>query len=173
MGGEGGDDLAEAAREDDDPALVLAEEAQVAAHGGRALIEDAGGQFGDMVAGQGQQGQPAVQGLAERGTRESATLNAILVVDGFASTTAGVRGRFAVSADVAIDGALRWTDSDADLDGFPAPAYALADTSDTQSSRQWSGFGRLRLKASGLEHQFSLSASDIARETVSRLAPIT
>ena len=87
--------------------------------------------------------------------------------DGFASTTAGVRGRFAVSADVAIDGALRWTDSDADLDGFPAPAYALADTSDTQSSRQWSGFGRLRLKASGLEHQFSLSASDIARETVS------
>ena len=87
--------------------------------------------------------------------------------DGFASTTAGVRGRFAVSADVAIDGALRWTDSDADLDGFPAPAYALADTSDTQSSRQWSGFGRLRLKASGLEHQFSLSASDIARKTVS------
>jgi vitamin B12 transporter len=87
--------------------------------------------------------------------------------DGFASTTAGVRGRFAFSADVAIDGALRWTDSDADLDGFPAPAYALADTSDTQSSRQWSGFGRLRLKASGLEHQFSLSASDIARETVS------
>jgi vitamin B12 transporter len=87
--------------------------------------------------------------------------------DGFASTTAGVRGRFAVSADVAIDGALRWTDSDADLDGFPAPAYALADTSDTQSSRQWSGFGRLRLKASGLEHHFSLSASDIARETVS------
>ena len=87
--------------------------------------------------------------------------------DGFASTTAGVRGRFAFSADVAIDGALRWTDSDADLDGFPAPAYALADTSYTQSSRQWSGFGRIRLNASGLEHQFSLSASDIARETVS------
>ena len=66
MCGEGGDDLAKAAREDDDPALVLAEEAQVAAHGGRALIEDAGGQFGDMVAGQGQQGQSAVQGLTER-----------------------------------------------------------------------------------------------------------
>ena len=87
--------------------------------------------------------------------------------DGFTSTTAGVRGRFAVSANVAVDGALRWTDSDADLDGFPAPTYALADTSDTQSSRQWSGFGRLRLNASGLQHQFSLSASDIARETVS------
>lgn len=66
-----------------------------------------------------------------------------------------------------MDGSLRWTDSQADLDGFPAPTWALADTLDTQSSEQWSGFGRLRLNALGLAHQFSLSASDIARETVS------
>ena len=66
MGGEGGDDLAEAAGQDDDPPCVLAEEAQIAAHRGRALVEDAGGQFGDMVPGQGQQGQAAAQGLAER-----------------------------------------------------------------------------------------------------------
>jgi hypothetical protein len=79
------------------------------------------------------------------------------------------RLRFAFSADVAIDGALRWTDSDADLDGFPAPAYALADTSDTQSSRQWSGFGRLRLKASGLEHQFSLSEFTVLNNGMARL----
>jgi len=87
--------------------------------------------------------------------------------DGFTSTTAGVRGRYAFTPDVAVDGALRWTDSDADLDGFPAPTYALADTLDAQSSEQWSGFGRLRLTALGLAHQFSLSASDIRRETVS------
>ena len=87
--------------------------------------------------------------------------------DGFTSTTVGARGRYAVSPDVAMDGSLRWTDSAADLDGFPAPAYALADTPDSQSSEQWSGFGRLRLNALGLAHQFSLSASDIARETVS------
>lgn len=87
--------------------------------------------------------------------------------DGFTSTTAGVRGRYAFTPDVAVDGSLRWTDSDADLDGFPAPTYALADTLDTQSSEQWSGFGRLRLTALGLTHQFSLSASDIRRETVS------
>lgn len=87
--------------------------------------------------------------------------------DGFASTTAGVRGRYAFSPSVAVDGGLRWTDSEADIDGFPAPAYALADTPDSQSSRQWSGFGRLRLKAAGLAHQFSLSASDMVRETVS------
>jgi vitamin B12 transporter len=87
--------------------------------------------------------------------------------DGFASTTAGVRGRYAFSPSVAVDGGLRRTDSEADIDGFPAPVYALADTPDSQSSRQWSGFGRLRLKAAGLAHQFSLSASDMVRETVS------
>lgn len=87
--------------------------------------------------------------------------------DGFTSTAAGARGRYAFTPKVAVDGSLRWTGSDADLDGFPAPAYVLTDTPDTQSSRQWSGFGRLRLNARGLAHQFSFSASDITRETVS------
>lgn len=87
--------------------------------------------------------------------------------DGFTSTTAGVRGRYAFTGAVAVDGAARWTDSDAELDGYPAPAFVLADTADSQSSEQWSGFGRLRLDALGLSHQFSVSASHIARETVS------
>lgn len=87
--------------------------------------------------------------------------------DGFTSTTMGARGRYAFTPGVAVDGSVRWTDSDADLDGYPAPAYALADTLDTQASEQWSGFGRLRLNALGLAHQISVSASDIARETVS------
>ncbi|HEY0598992.1 TonB-dependent receptor plug domain-containing protein [Brevundimonas sp.] len=87
--------------------------------------------------------------------------------DGFSSTTAGARGRYAFSGAVSVDGAVRWTDSRADLDGYPAPAFVLADTADTQASEQWSGFGRLRLEAFGLSHHFSVSASDIARETVS------
>lgn len=87
--------------------------------------------------------------------------------DGFTSTTIGARGRYAFTPDVAVDGSVRWTDGDVDLDGYPAPAFVLADTLDTQSSEQWSGFGRLRLNALGLAHQFSVSASDIARETVS------
>ncbi|RZJ03294.1 MAG: TonB-dependent receptor [Brevundimonas sp.] len=87
--------------------------------------------------------------------------------DGFTTTTVGAKGRYAFTPGVAVDGSVRWTDSDADLDGYPAPTYALADTLDTQSSEQWSGFGRLRLNALGLAHQFSVSASDIARETVS------
>ncbi|WP_332657107.1 TonB-dependent receptor plug domain-containing protein [Brevundimonas sp.] len=87
--------------------------------------------------------------------------------DGLTSTTAGARGRYAFTDAVSVDGSIRWTDSDADLDGFPAPAFVLVDTGDTQASEQWSGFGRLRLNALGLDHQFSLSASDIRRDTVS------
>ncbi|MCS6626288.1 TonB-dependent receptor [Roseibacterium beibuensis] len=85
--------------------------------------------------------------------------------DGFTSTTAGARGRYAFTQAVSVDGAMRWTDSEAELDGYPAPAFVLADTADSQISEQWSGFGRLRFDALGLSHQFSVSASDIARET--------
>lgn len=87
--------------------------------------------------------------------------------DGFTSTTAGARGRYALGAGASVDGSVRWTDGDADLDGYPAPAFVLADTADRQDSEQWSGFGRLRLNALGLAHQFSVSASNIARETIS------
>ncbi|MFN3930373.1 MAG: TonB-dependent receptor plug domain-containing protein [Brevundimonas sp.] len=86
--------------------------------------------------------------------------------DGFSATTAGARGRYAFADAMAFDGSVRWTDSDADLDGYPAPDYVLADTDGTQTSEQWSGFGRLRLEAFGLSHQFSLSAADMRRETV-------
>lgn len=87
--------------------------------------------------------------------------------DGVTSTTAGARGRHAFSDAVSVDGSIRWTESEAELDGYPAPAFVLADTADTQASEQWSGFGRLRFDAVGLSHQVSVSASDIARETVS------
>ena len=87
--------------------------------------------------------------------------------DGFDTTSAGIKGRYAFAPVASVDGSLRWSDSHAELDGFPPPTYALADTPDTQDSEQWSGFGRLRLNALGLEHQFSVSASDIARDTVS------
>ncbi|WAC60034.1 TonB-dependent receptor plug domain-containing protein [Brevundimonas sp. SL130] len=87
--------------------------------------------------------------------------------DGFTNTTVGLKGRYAVSDTVKLDGSARWSKSEADLDGYPAPTYALADTDDSQESEQWSGFGRISLKALGLNHQFSVSASDIQRDTFS------
>lgn len=87
--------------------------------------------------------------------------------DGFRSTTVGIKGRHAFNGVVSVDGSLRWSDSHADLDGFPAPTYALADTADTQDVEQWSGFARLKARALGLDQQFSVATSDIARDTVS------
>ncbi|KPF79387.1 TonB-dependent receptor [Brevundimonas sp. AAP58] len=87
--------------------------------------------------------------------------------DGFDSTTLGVKGRYALTPEARIDGSLRWSRSEADIDGFPAPSFALADTPDTTESEQWSGFARLTLQSMGLTHQLSLSAADIERDTVS------
>ncbi|WP_313447232.1 TonB-dependent receptor domain-containing protein, partial [Brevundimonas sp.] len=87
--------------------------------------------------------------------------------DGFRSTTLGAKGRYVLSDAVKVDGSVRWNKSKADIDGFPAPNYALADTADTQESEQWSGFGRVTAKALGLTHQFSVSASDLDRSSVS------
>lgn len=87
--------------------------------------------------------------------------------DGFTSTTVGARGRHAFTGTVAVDGAVRWSESEADLDGFAPPTFSLSDTADRQAVEQASGFLRLKLDALGLAHQVSVSASDIARETVS------
>lgn len=87
--------------------------------------------------------------------------------DGFENTTVGARARYALTPTATIDGTLRWSDSAADIDGFPAPAFRLADTFDTTASEQWSGSARLRIAALGLDHQISVSGSDITRDTIS------
>src|SRR5690606_15652812 len=43
----------------------------------------------------------------------------------------------------------------------------LADTSDRQTSEQWSGVARLNLSALGLGHRLSLAVHQLDRETVS------
>jgi vitamin B12 transporter len=84
-------------------------------------------------------------------------------VDGFAGTTAGVRGRFNLMPGVRVEGTARWSRSDGDLDGNPPPIYVPGDTADTTSSEQWSASGRLLFTAAGLDHQVSVSAIDLTR----------
>ena len=93
--------------------------------------------------------------------------------DGLRSTTAGAKARYAFSDTVSVDGSIRWAKAHVDIDGYPAPTYALADTDDTQDSEQWSGFARLSARALGLSHQFSISASDIDRTSYSGGWPST
>ncbi|SFS33510.1 TonB-dependent receptor plug domain-containing protein [Brevundimonas viscosa] len=120
---------------------------------GTADVDRAVGAWLSHVVSEGISAADARDGGAER--------------DGLRSTTAGIKGRYAFSPSISVDGSLRWTDAEVDLDGYPAPAFVLADTPDTQTSEQWSGFGRLHLSALGLDHRFSLSVHDLTRETVS------
>ena len=83
--------------------------------------------------------------------------------DGLGATTVGVKGRYAFAPALQLDGSLRWSSSRGDIDGTPPPLYIPGDTPDTTEAEQWSGFGRLKLRAIGLDHQFSVSASEIDR----------
>lgn len=83
--------------------------------------------------------------------------------DGLGATTVGVKGRYAFAPALQLDGSLRWSSSKGDIDGTPPPLYIPGDTPDTTEAEQWSGFGRLKLRAVGLDHQFSVSASEIDR----------
>ena len=88
--------------------------------------------------------------------------------DGFENTTVGVRGRYAIAPTVKLEGSARWSQSDADLDnGFP-----VQDNDDRSESEQWSGFARATVQALGLEHQFSVSGSDIERQTFSAFGSV-
>lgn len=87
--------------------------------------------------------------------------------DGATITTLGANGRYSFSPAVTLEGRVRYNRTEADIDGFPAPTYALADTDDSIEREQLSGFARLTVQALGLEHQFSVSASDLTRETFS------
>lgn len=87
--------------------------------------------------------------------------------DGATITTIGANGRYSFSPAVALEGRVRYNETEADIDGFPAPTYALSDTDDSIAREQLSGFGRLTVQALGLEHQVSVSASDLTRESFS------
>ena len=87
--------------------------------------------------------------------------------DGATITTVGANGRYSFSPVVTLEGRVRYNETEADVDGFPAPTYALTDTDDSIAREQLSGFARLTVQALGLEHQVSISASDLTRESFS------
>lgn len=86
--------------------------------------------------------------------------------DGFDRTAVGAKGRYDFGGLI-LDAALRWSESHVDIDGYPAPAYVLADTPDYQDSESWSGRIGARFAAFGLNHAVSWAASDLTRDTVS------
>jgi vitamin B12 transporter len=59
--------------------------------------------------------------------------------DGFAQWDAGAQGRLVLAPGLTAFARGRYATGRVDLDGFPAPDFALADTGETQRTRQWSG----------------------------------
>ncbi|MET0274858.1 MAG: TonB-dependent receptor [Phenylobacterium sp.] len=86
--------------------------------------------------------------------------------DGFDTVTLNVGGRLSL-AQVRLDGRVRYTDSDIDIDGFAPPDFFLGDTQDRNTSKTWSGFGRATFDALGLTHQLSFSGYDLTRDNIS------
>lgn len=83
-------------------------------------------------------------------------------VDGFESYSAGLNGRFQLGA-ATLQARLRYNRSQADIDGYPAPAYVLADTDEFSDTESLSGFVRLGGPLFGLDQSLTLAHSDIDR----------
>jgi vitamin B12 transporter len=84
--------------------------------------------------------------------------------DGFEQWDASARGRVALTPTLSAFARGRYARGRADLDGFPAPAFALADTGETQRTRQWSGAAGATYDHAGL----ALTAAYSVAETVRR-----
>ena len=84
--------------------------------------------------------------------------------DGFTSWTAGVNGRVAAGQSLTLDGKLRYTEGDVQLDGYAPPTWTFVDTQDRANNRTWSGYGRARGEALGLEHTLLYSGYRTTRE---------
>jgi vitamin B12 transporter len=86
--------------------------------------------------------------------------------DGFETLTANLAGRVQLGP-VKLDGRVRYTDSDIDIDGFPPPTFELGDTLDRNTSRAWQGQVRAQADALGLKHTVGYSLYDLHRRNVS------
>lgn len=56
--------------------------------------------------------------------------------DGFEQTAARLSARYALSDAVAVGAQVWWADSEVGIDGFPAPAFALADTPERSATEE-------------------------------------
>ena len=87
--------------------------------------------------------------------------------DGFKTVTANAGGRVTLTDTVRLDGRVRYTRSEVDIDGFAPPDFLLGDTPDKARSRAWQGFARATVDAFGLTHQLSVSLYDLHRRNIS------
>lgn len=93
---------------------------------------------------------------ADRGTEK----------DGIETWTATAGGRL-TAGPVKLDGRVRYTDTEVEVDGYPAPTFELGDTPDLATSKAFQATSRGSIEALGFTHTLSLSTYDLDRKSVS------
>jgi vitamin B12 transporter len=83
--------------------------------------------------------------------------------DGFRQTELAGRLAIDLAQDLSAFATGRYADGRLEIDGFPAPAFALADTAEYQDTRQVSGAGGLAYSGEALDLRAILSLADTER----------
>lgn len=134
-----------------------------------AFIE--GGSFGAWRGG-------ATTAIGDDGTFVRATISGIRTDgvsradggdedDGYRSLAASLRGRATLSGVWSAEGTARFSDSHAEIDGFPPPSFSLADTLETEETQDYSFSGVLR-HADGRGYKWLNGALTLAYSAVKR-----
>jgi len=85
--------------------------------------------------------------------------------DGFRQTELAGRAEVALAEGLGAFATARLADGRLEIDGFPAPAFTLADTAEYQETRQRSGAAGLRYASRDLELQAVASIAETERDS--------
>jgi vitamin B12 transporter len=85
--------------------------------------------------------------------------------DGFEQWAANGQGRLNLTPRLTVFASGRYAAGNADLDGYPSPDYLLADTAETQRTRQYSGAAGARFDGERLALSGTYSLADTRRST--------
>ncbi len=88
--------------------------------------------------------------------------------DGFRQQAYNLRGRAYLSRTFEVFASGRYAEGELEIDGFPAPAFALADTSEVQETRQTSGIVGAIYDGGPLYLRGAYSFSDTERDNLPR-----
>jgi vitamin B12 transporter len=85
--------------------------------------------------------------------------------DGHRSTTLTLVGDVAATDDLTLGFSAFYIDSSTEIDGFPAPAFALTDTDDIGEAERYGARVSAAFTGFGIDHEVALSGSRTDRET--------
>ncbi len=85
--------------------------------------------------------------------------------DGFRQWQMGGRGRINLASNLSLFAAARFADGRLGIDGYPAPEFIFADTTEYQDTQEISGAAGLIYLANGFELQGSYSRSQTDRDS--------